>query len=561
MALFAAGGETSESSSESNWTPRNSAYWAYRKLVFGDDWEPPINTEKDIALMTVDELHRKIEQLKVRENSMNENIELLERTIGDLRDTKTMTVDDYEKTRIEYETKKGVVEGKKSELESKRIELQRQIDNVDRQKNVNDEMRSELIHEMNELENRIRHNNLETERIQTEFNITKAVYEENMTSIKKVYEEFKSLYEKKLVVLKERTEKYVPVNECDTAFQKFSFFSYDPLPVAGWVASLGVRSFYESRLRSLFRDHQSFIDINSMDHFEVWLEPFGTKAKWGQEDISCELDAFGFSLGMGGTLAESFSLGLGFGFWRSNISGDHSSGSFDAVVDTFVLGPYFSWSFGKGFLGLMFWGGYCDSVLDRKGELNGIKQLTQNEHDGWNLSGRAELGYSFEVGKIKANPAFFTPFVSVDIYGDFQGEYTEFNGGKKIYEVEDRNCTFLSFVAAAECKKEFHSLGKGFAIPSLTLGWRYLHPLYCDDSMVKCYIPPDSNAGEEVVAELGGKSHGVSHESYVSNGLVFAEGGFTYIARNGIATALKLEASVGSKYQIYGAQLRLEIGW
>ena len=546
-SLSAVDEEFTEGSKETNWTPRNYAYWAYKKLIFGEDWELPLETEKDLALMSVEQLQKEIVKLKNQEASLNLNILSLQKTIGELRQTKTRTIQDYEETKIEYDIKKGEVERNKQDLESKKTELQRQIDNINSQKGINRDKRSELIEEMDRLDKQIRDNNLERERIQTEFNEMKTTYEADMASLEKKYDDFKNLYEKKLAMVKERTEKYVPGNECNTALQKFSFFSYDPLPVAGWVASLGVRSFYESHLRSLFRNHRGFIDINSMDHFEVWLEPFGTKAKWGQEATSCELDAFGFSLGMGGAFAESFSLGLGLGFWRNNISGDHSNGCFDAIVDTFVLGPYFSWSFGKGFLGLMLWGGYCDFSLERKGELNGMRQLTDNKHDGWNLSGRTELGYSFEIGRVKANPAFFTPFVSVDFYGDFQGDYTEFNGGKKIYEVEGRNCTFLSFTAAAECKKEFHSLGRGFAIPSLTLGWRYLYPLHCENSMVRCYIPPDSNAGEEVVAELGGKSHGVSHDSYASNSLVFAEGGFTYIARNGIATALKLEASVGSK--------------
>ncbi|MDX8431359.1 MAG: autotransporter domain-containing protein [Candidatus Algichlamydia australiensis] len=516
------------------WTLSEKAEGAYRSVFKAEEWAPIDNSQIEQAQKTLKQLETEIDGLKIHRNALEININNLK--------------GEYEELKEEVEPRISNLKADERGLDGWELKLKNRGENL---KIIEEKLQED----------------------KDQYEIDKALLEtklkEEIPVLREGYESERGFYQTRMQALRSAKQRYIPDAKCETTLKQFSYFVYDPLPVSRWLANMSLSSFYESDLGTLFREHQNFIDINSMNRFEIWLEPFGLYSLWDQdgEKIQCRMQAVGFTMGGGVSFADQCALGLGFGYWYTDLR-SRDSDEFKGGYDTFVLGPYFNWSFGKGYFGLMLWGGWSDFSVSREGQFDEIVQRTENTHTGWSLAGRAELGYSFVVGNIAANPTFIKPFITFDYYSDFQEAYTEENGSNKaygaieIYKVENnRHCNFLSTKAALECKKEYHKHGKGYFIPTATVGWRYLHPLACDDSKVKCFIAPDEGDASDKKAALGAALHTVSHTSYVSNNQIFLDTGFAYIARNGIATALQIEASIGSHYQIYGAEVRLEIGW
>ncbi|GAB5411866.1 MAG: hypothetical protein ChlgKO_09800 [Chlamydiales bacterium] len=339
---------------------------------------------------------------------------------------------------------------------------------------------------------------------------------------------------------------FMTVPECKESLQQNSFFAYDPLPISNWLANVNLDSFYHYRTRAILEKDDVY-----QNSYEVWLEPFVQHSNWNEADTSSKFNAYGFTLGAGVVIHDNYEIGLGFGYWRTDLDGDKNNDRFESDTDTFIFGPYFSWFFAQeGYLSTMLWGGFNDHHVERKGEFCGLNQIGERDHSSWHLAARAELGYTFYGQNF-----FLKPFAVFDYLSDYQEDYSEKTrsiiGWEESLKVESRHSNFLGTKVALECGTEINRRGVRFLIPKLTLGWLYYQPLSQDGSEVAYFSPPQSKLGDFTI----------DHDHYSSDNLLFAEGEATFLHMDGFSTSFSFGASIGSIYKNYTGAIRIERVW
>ncbi len=339
---------------------------------------------------------------------------------------------------------------------------------------------------------------------------------------------------------------FMTVPECKESLQQNSFFAYDPLPISNWLANVNLDSFYHYRTRAILEKDDVY-----QNSYEVWLEPFVQHSNWNEADTSSKFNAYGFTLGAGVVIHDNYEIGLGFGYWRTDLDGDKNSERLESDTDTFIFGPYFSWFFAQeGYLSTMLWGGFNDHHVERKGEFCGLNQIGERDHHSWHLAARAELGYTFYGQNF-----FLKPFAVFDYLSDYQEDYSEKTrsiiGWEESLKVESRHSNFLGTKVALECGTEIKRRGVRFLVPKLTLGWLYYHPLLQENSEVAYFSPPNKKLGDFTI----------DHDRYSSDNLVFAEGEATFLHMGGFSTSISFGASVGSIYKNYTGAIRIERVW
>ena len=386
---------------------------------------------------------------------------------------------------------------------------------------------------------------------------------ENTVTIESSFTEREKIYDEKQKELSNRLAKienkeallrkthrgfasFMTLPECKESLEQNTFFAYDPLPISNWLSNVNLDSFYHFRTRAILEKDEIYQNSN-----EIWLEPFVQHSSWSEGDISSQFNIYGFTLGAGAIIHDNYEIGLGFGYWYTDLNGVKGSDRFDSKTDTFIFGPYFSWFFGKeGYLSTMLWGGFNDHHGERKGEFCGLNQIGERNHQSYHLSARAEVGYTFH-----GQSFFLKPFAVFDYLSDYQEKYSEKTrstfGWEEALKVDSRHSNFLGTKVALECGTEVNRRGVRFLVPKLTLGWLHYHPLSQASSEVTYFSPPISKLGD----------FSIDHEKYSPDNLLFAEGEATFLQMDGFSTSFSFGGSVGNTYKNYRGAIRLERVW
>jgi hypothetical protein len=556
LSLYSAEGEANSGENSTSWSIYDYFVWIKRSLIDNDTSYNPDKGEREwrlkkkLANSNID-LEDENKELKSNKKKLIDEKENLINEISNLNNAREEKVGSLRKLEEDLSEKKA-------DLRNKNNDLGTLAEKIEKLNNSKTEIDKEIV--------------AATKAWDDAKKSTSKIEEENKKAEEAEVQRHATRMGRMEKFFKEPKEKGGPTCVDQLAF--FPFMLCDPLPVQGWLSSISVGSFYNTVVDNYFRDHRKAIDINASGRAVLWGEfesnYFGNKYN-NKLTYSKEL---GFSLGADYSILSHnrLTFGLGFvtrkclslrGLWKTTRNKQVDCGGdlkFDASGKLYFLGPYLSGSFGRGYFGTMFYWGATDfPKVKSYGMIKNTRRILISDRKGHNFSFRSELGYSFHVRGFKKNPFFIKPYFTFNYYNDVQKKYHSRLQGDKIFKVNKRENSFFSTKLGLDLKYEFHHLGEGYLIPNIGIGWQAMGPLSHEDSEVEFYSPP---ANEDCSPKkIKGSLVTFVNEKYCSASLLLLNGGFNYIARNGIATALKLEASVGSKYQIYGAQLRLEIGW
>ena len=116
------------------------ANWIYRMIFFAEDWAPFSTSEKNISIMSVDELQKEINKMQEKKDHLLFEIQALQDSIKELIEDKLNVIIDYERTQEEYAAKKKEFESsridcrlKELEIAKRHSEIQISIENQERE--------------------------------------------------------------------------------------------------------------------------------------------------------------------------------------------------------------------------------------------------------------------------------------------------------------------------------------------------------------------------------------------------------------------------------------------
>ncbi len=239
-----------------------------------------------------------------------------------------------------------------------------------------------------------------------------------------------------------------------------------PLPLVEWVNASNLQNFYQPTFQSLLQRDSYFTEIDSMGQYELNVQPYGFYSRYELEDDDFKLTTFGASASGGLTLKDCWQLGAGVGYLHSNFNwGDRAH---DGSLNTLYFGPYVAYVFNRGYIDLEVLGIYNMYQVD---QIVGKNRSFSNDSRRWDVYGSLEGGIDFIGPRFFIQPKFNLSYLAA-LSNDCEieneaGEVVITNGFADFFR-----CKF-----AAEFRKEFHHQGKGFIIPSVSLGWVLLTPL------------------------------------------------------------------------------------
>jgi len=307
------------------------------------------------------------------------------------------------------------------------------------------------------------------------------------------------------------------------------------LPIADWRNASLVGSFLDYTKKYVLNDNHCFVHFDSANDITAWIAPFGFYSKYqtstnGGLKIDMRQRTFGLGSGIGISIIENLTAGMGIGYLHSEVDwkGDKGNGH----INSLFFGPYAGYLVPQGFVGVTvfamsnFVGGdlkICDS---RKIDL---------KHTSWDIATRIEGGVDLEVPEEIARDMTVHPYVRLDFLGVHEGGYDKVAARHSTYFCSQAS---LRFSKTAVCTRET------IVIPNISLGWIEWIPIKSDDVKVndlgklgKCSVKGESKSQLLLRGEL---------IALQGPGLVF---GIVY------------EAFIGSKAPLQSGKLRIEWNW
>ncbi|MBS0615318.1 MAG: autotransporter domain-containing protein [Verrucomicrobia bacterium] len=358
--------------------------------------------------------------------------------------------------------------------------------------------------------------------------------------------QLKEQKEKDLKAAEENEEKNANKIFC-AALQKAFKSAMDPLPLADWINTSQLDSFYQTNFHRILSQEKYFNSINTLEQYNLVLEPYGFQSSFSLEDKDYSLTTFGATLAGSMTLKDVWVVGGGVGYWHSALDWDrYAKGT---TINSFYFGPQATYLFHEGFVQLLIAGVFNMYDVHRDMIKN---QKSSNEHNGWDILARLSGGMDFKVPLFGDHTFFMRPYADLSYLGVIQDDYDEkttkrINPVKTVdaeAKIKNGYTDFFRSKLAVEMWKEFHFTDTGFFIPSLTIGWVSMQPIRQGKIQLDC----------EDDKEIEGNK-------YPSSNLLNVGAKLTGIHKRGILLSLGFDADQGEIYPVYRGNIRFEIDW
>ncbi|HNA62168.1 MAG TPA: autotransporter outer membrane beta-barrel domain-containing protein [Rhabdochlamydiaceae bacterium] len=318
--------------------------------------------------------------------------------------------------------------------------------------------------------------------------------------------------------------------------------------VVDWLNSVQIGSFYQSTIHALISEENYFNSIDSLNQFNLSVEPYGFDSSFEWMDENFQLRTVGVAGGANFTLKDRWVLGLGGGYFHSKFKWGSQD---ETKINSLYFGPQVTYLLNQGYLQLMVAGIYNMYEIDSEW----MKGLPTESHENtnWDLLSRISGGLNIHVPFFGGATFFLQPNTQISYVGVLPHDYQEKGVETLKIFVKQGYFDFLRSRLALQFWKEFYKKDLGFLIPSFSVGWQYMQPLSQGEVTLKC--KEESDAG---VASLEENS---AYSRYPKSSQLYIEGKLTAIHKRGFLLALNFEASIAEFYPVYLATARFEIDW
>lgn len=322
-------------------------------------------------------------------------------------------------------------------------------------------------------------------------------------------------------------------------------------PVIDWLNTAHFNGFFQPAMNYALVNREMFNEFDSFNQWGLSGDLFGFYTPFQREDDALKFKMYTVGLGVGGEYEffDRLVLGLGLAYSHSKVNWQKDQPT--VAINSLYFGPSLSYIFSHGYLSCSLLGLANFYKVNREVELfEKIKSKSTTEYQNWNILGRLEGGFSYEV----ASQFFLYPTARLDYMTVLMPEITESLEGDEEEESEEEateiktapfHASFLTAKAGLKLTREFFYEGIGYLIPHLSGGWLGFssvnHPRYVYE-IGKC--PSFKKEADS----------GAWNQAYVG-------AGFTMIHPKGILISLGYELMIGANSPVQAADIRLEFSW
>jgi outer membrane autotransporter protein len=170
-----------------------------------------------------------------------------------------------------------------------------------------------------------------------------------------------------------------------------------------------------------------------------WIAGYGQETRtdgdsyWGSHDR--EIDTVGVAVGIDYALTPDTIAGFAVGLGRSTFGLDGASGSGES--DMVHAAIYGRTNFDAAYVAASIAVGYSDVSTERNLTI-GTTERFDADFSAWNLAGRVETGYRFDVPEIAVIPGrgWITPYASLQVQQYYTPDYNETSGTNSIFVLD-----------------------------------------------------------------------------------------------------------------------------
>ena len=256
---------------------------------------------------------------------------------------------------------------------------------------------------------------------------------------------------------------------------------YGVLPIMDWLNSVNIASFFNPTLKNALLNREHFNDFNSFDQFGLWIEPFGSSAKFqrkvrdGQSFPNFDLYTVGLGVGLDYSLMERLVFTWGMGYFYSNLN--RKNANWKAEDHAFYFGPSLGYLFKNGYLSCMFFGIANFYHVSRNTHLfpNKIELLkaANNSYQSWDGGFRIDGGFSLYLGK----DCYLYPYGTFDYLYVFELSSLEELEDKVHLNIKSHQEAFCRTKIGIKFTREIFKNTFGYFIPSIFMGYINYLPL------------------------------------------------------------------------------------
>ena len=170
-----------------------------------------------------------------------------------------------------------------------------------------------------------------------------------------------------------------------------------------------------------------------------WISAYGQATRtdgdsgWGSHDR--EIDTAGVAVGMDYAVTPDTIVGFAVGLGRSTFDLDGASGSGDADMAHAAI--YGRTNFDAAYVAASVAVGYSDVSTERDLTI-GVTERFEADYSAWNVAGRVETGYRFDVPEIAAIPGrgWVTPYASLQVQQYYMPDYSESSDTGSVFALD-----------------------------------------------------------------------------------------------------------------------------